>query len=164
MNTLDLPDISNNITFEVLEGKGVTKLSHSDCLSRVNEFVSSSKLNYNNIVNSAPVSYPSNFNLGLIGALSTKSYSIYPGSYNFNNILKMIETNKSSHLVCEDSLMDIRLSKEKLKDLRNITEMVKEILVLTNEETLKQKNIEAFKEIFVNANLNFYSENTFSKI
>jgi len=164
MNTYELPSISNNIAFEVFNENGVSKFSHSDCLVKVNQFASESKLNYNNIVNSAPIFYPANFNLGLLGAISSKSYSIFPGSYNFNNILKMIEINRSEHLICEDSLIDVQLNKEKIKEIRKITEMIKEIFVLTNESSLKEKNLDNFKQIFVNANLNFYCESSFNKI
>lgn len=164
MNTVELPSISDNVAFEVFSGNGVSKLSHADCLKKSNEFAISSKLNYNNIVNSAPLVTPVNFNLGLIGSIATKSYTVFPGSYNFNNILKMIEMNKAEHLVCEDSLLDIQLNKEKIKEVRKTSEIVKEIYVLTTEEALKEKNTNGFKEIFPNANLNFYSETSFGKI
>jgi hypothetical protein len=164
MNTYDLPNISNNIAFEVFNENGVSKLSHSDCLQKVNEFSFQTKINYNNIINSAPIFYPANFNLGFLGAISTKSYSVFPGSYNFNSILKMIEINKSEHLICEDSLIDVQLNKEKIKEVIKITEKVREVYVFTNESSLKEKNLETFKQIFVNANFNFYSEFNFNKI
>ncbi len=164
MKTVELPNISNNTAFEVFHENGVSKLSHADCLTKATEFATGSKIYYNNIVNSAPLTSPANFNLGLIGSISTKSYSIFPGSYNFNSILKMIEMNKSEHLVCEDSLLDIQLSKEKLKEIRITTEIVKEVFVLTTEESLKEKNIQGFKDIFPNANMSFYSESSFIKI
>lgn len=164
MNTVELPSISNNLAFEVYHEKGVSKLSHSDCLDKVNKFAKESKLYYNNIVNSAPINVPANFNLGVIGSISTKSYSVFPGSYNFNNILKMIEMNKSEYLICEDSLLDIQLNKEKLKEVRKTSEIVKNIFLFSTEQSLKEKNINGFKEIFPNANLNFYSESTFDKI
>lgn len=164
MNTIELPSIANNTAFEVFQGNGVSKLSHVDCLQKATEFAKTSKLNYNNIVNSAPIITPANFNLGLIGSIITKSYTIFPGSYNFNNILKMIEINNSEHLVCEDSLLDIQLNKEKLKEVRKTTEIVKDVFVFTTEQSLKEKNQTGFKEIFPNANLSFYSETSFNKI
>ena len=164
MNTVELPNISNNTAFEVFHEKGVSKLSHTDCLNKASEFAKSSKLDYNTIVNSAPIITPANFNLGLIGSIITKSYTVFPGSYNFNNILKSIEMNKSEHLVCEDSLLDIQLNKEKLKEVRKTSEIVKDIFVFTTEESLKEKNVAGFKEIFPNANLSFYSEASFNKI
>jgi hypothetical protein len=164
MNTIELPSISNNVAYEVFHADGVSKLSHSDCLQKANEFAKASKIYYNNIVNSAPIITPANFNLGLIGSIITKSYSVFPGSYNFNNILKMIETNNSEHLICEDSLLDIRLNKEKLKEVRKTSEIVKEIFLLSSEEALKEKNVAGFKEIFPNANLHFYSEANLNKI
>lgn len=164
MNNITLPKISENSVFEIYSGKNVLKFTHADCLNKINEFSKHTNLNYTNIVNSAPVIYPVNLTLGLLGAISSKCYSIFPGSYNLHNILKMLELNKSQNLICEDSLMDIQLNKEKLNEVRSVTEQVKQVYVFTNEYSLKEKNIKGFKEIFVNANLNFYSDVNFDKI
>lgn len=164
MNQINLPDISGRPAFEIYSDKDVRKLSHNDCLSKIEEFTANTKFNYSTIINSAPLIYPANLCLGLLGGISTKSYTVFPGSYNFHNIIKNIEMNKSENLVCEDSLLDIQLNKEKLQEIRKTTELVKQISVITNEESLKQKNISTFKEIFVNANLDFYKDSTFSKI
>ena len=164
MNNITFPKISDNNVFEIYSGKNVLKFNHADCLNKINEFSKNTKLNYANIVNSAPVIYPVNLTLGLLGVINSKCYSIFPGSYNLHNILKMLELNKSEHLICEDSLMDIYLNKEKLNEVRLVTEKVKQVYVFTNEDSLKEKNLKEFKEIFVNANLNFYSDVNFEKI
>jgi hypothetical protein len=164
MNNVALPDIGDNSAFEIYSDNGVKKFSHQDCLEKINRFSTENKFNYANVVNSAPLIYPVNATLGFLGSLNNKSYSIFPGSYNFNNILKMIEINGANHLICEESLLGLTMSAEKIKLISHVTEKISQIYVFIADNQVDESNIKNFKEIFPNALMNFYSDKTFNKI
>ena len=164
MNNIALPEIGDKTAFEIYSDNNVTKLSHQDCLEKINKFSLGNKINYANVVNSAPLIYPVNATLGFLGSLNNKSYSIFPGSYNFNNILKMIEINSAKHLICEESLLGITMSAEKIKQISHVTEKVEQIFIFTADSEIEESNLTSFKEIFPNAEMNFYSDRTFDKI
>jgi hypothetical protein len=164
MSNVSLPEIGDKSAFEIYSDNGVTKFSHQDCLEKINKFSNENKFNYANVVNSAPLIYPVNAILGFLGSLNNKSYSIFPGSYNFNNILKMIEINGANHLICEESLLGLTMSSEKLKLISHVTEKINQIIVFTADNQIDESNIKNFKEIFPNAKMNFYSDKTLRKI
>jgi len=164
MNNVTLPEIGDKSAFEIYSDNNVLKFSHQDCLEKINKFSTENKMNYTNVINSAPLVYPVNATLGFLGCLNNKSYSIFPGSYNFNNILKMIEINRANHLICEESLLGISMSAEKIKQICHVTERVNQIYIFTAENQVDESNIKNFKEIFPNAEMNFYSDKTFNRI
>lgn len=164
MNDIQLPDIGENTAFEIHSDNNVSQLSHQFLLNKINNFSSENNMKYSNVVNSAQFIYPINSTLGFLGTLNTKSYSIFPGSYNFNNILKMIEINRSKHLICEEGLLEISLSEEKLKQVLHVTEQVNNICVFGSGENVNEYELRNLKEIFPNAEVNFYNDKTFSKI
>lgn len=151
--------------FEVYTSNGVKVISNEDCVSKMNSFNEAFKhVDYQNIINSAPIFYPSNFTLGFMGALANRSYSIMPGHYNFVEILKLIEAQKSSMFICEDNLLNVDLAKNKLNDVKRITKLIKDVVVFTSESSLKDKNINNFKELFDSSKIHFYDDLTFNKI
>jgi hypothetical protein len=164
MNNIALPEIGDKSAFEIYSDNDVTKLSHQDCLEKINKFSLENKINYSNVVNSAPLIYPVNATLGFLGSLSNKSYSIFPGSYNFNNIVKMIEINNAKHLICEESLFGITMSAEKIKQIIHVTEKVEQIYIFCSDNDIEDGDDLGFKEIFPNAEMKFYSDKTFDLI
>lgn len=164
MNNISLPEIGDKSAFEIYGDNEVTKYSHNECLEKINKFSSENNINYANVVNSAPLIYPVNATLGFLGSLNNKSYSIFPGSYNFNNILKMIEINRAGHLICEESLLGITMSQEKIKQISHVTEKINQIYIFASSTNIEENNVKNFKEIFPNAQMNFYSDKTFNRI
>ena len=164
MTNLSLPEIKNENVFEIYSDKGLNIVNHQQVLERINNF--SQNLNYQfiNIVNSAPIQYPSNFVLGFLGGLANSSYNVLPGNYNFPEILKLIHSQKSPLFIAEDSLLDVKLANDKLADVQSITSHVQDVVILTSEDNLKSKNFDEFKKVFANSKLNFYDEITFQKL
>lgn len=164
MNNIELPDIGNRTAFETYSENNVISYTHQNCLEKINQFSAENKINYANVVNSAPLIYPVNTTLGLLGSLNNKSYSIFPGSYNFNNIVKMIEINRANHLICEESLLGITMSQEKIKQISDVTEKVNQITIFKSEGKIEEGIVNNFREIFPNAQMDFYSDKTFNRI
>ena len=164
MNNVALPEIGDKSAFEIYSENDVKKFSHQECLEKINKFSSENKINYSNVVNSAPLIYPVNATLGFLGSLNSKSYSIFPGSYNFNDILKMIEINRANHFICEESLLGLTMSAEKIKQISHVTEKINQIYVFSSDSKIDESNLKNFKDIFPNAELNFYSDKTFDRI
>ena len=164
LTNLSLPELKNDNVFEIHTEQGVKTINHQETLQRVQEFVSNLKSEYTNIVNSAPIFYPVNFSLGFLGGLASKSYNVIPGNYNFVDMLKLIDSQKSPIFIAEDNLLDVQIANDKLQEVRRITEVVKDVVVFSNENTLKSKNLEHFKNIFGKSNIHFYDEYSFKKI
>jgi hypothetical protein len=164
MTNLSLPELKNETIFEIHTDQGIKKFNHQEVLQRVSEFTQNLNYEFINIVNSAPIYYPVNFALGFLGGLSIKSYNVIPGNYNFPEILKLIQTQRSPVFIAEDGLLDIQIAKEKLQDVQNITQLVKDVVVLSNEQNLKCKNLDEFKKVFANSRLQFYDEYSFKKL
>ncbi len=164
MTNLSLPQIKNQIVFEIFTDNGVKTISHSDCLERISEFSKNIKIEYTNFVNSAPIFYPVNFTLGFLGGLATKSYNVIPGNYNFVEILKLIESQKAPIFLGEDNILDIQIAKEKLEDIKKITSHVNDVVIFSNESNLKKKNLDTFVKMFEKSKIQFYDEYSFKKL
>jgi len=160
MTNLSLPE-KNEKVFEFYTDEGTKSITHKECLERINEFNQNIKTDYSNIVNSTPIFYPVNLTLGLLGGMASRSYNVIPGSYNFVEMLKLIEIQRSPIFICEDNITDIQIANDKLKDIKNITKIVEHVVMFTNRHNLKNKNVEAFKSIFENAKLHIYDEHDF---
>ena len=164
MTNLTLPEIKNENVFEIYTDNGVKTINHQECLQRISEFTNNIKSEFSNIVNSAPIFYPANFTLGFLGGLSNKSYNVIPGNYNFVEILKLIDTQKSSVFIGEDNILDIQISKDKLEDVQRITSEVKDVIIFSNESNLKSKKLDSFTQIFGKSKIQFYDEYSFRKL
>jgi hypothetical protein len=164
MTNLSLPDLKNETIFEIHTDQGIKTINHQDVLQRVKEFTQNLNYEFINIVNSAPIYYPANFALGFLGGLNMKSYNVIPGNYNFPEIIKLIESQRSPIFIAEDSLLDVQIAKDKLQDIQNITSLVNDVVVLSNEKNLKSKNLSEFKKVFANSRLQFYDEYSFKKL
>jgi hypothetical protein len=164
MTNLSLPELKNENVFEIYTEKGVKTINHEDTLKRIQEFTQNIHSEYTNIVNSAPIYYPANFTLGFLGGLASKSYNVIPGTYNFVDMLKLIDTQQSPLFIGEDNLLDIQIAKDKVEDVKKITGVVKDVVIFTTEEGLAKKNTDSFKNIFGKANIHFYDEYSFRKL
>lgn len=164
MTNLSLPELKNENVFEIYSEAGVKTINHEDALKRINEFSQNIHTEYSNIVNSAPIYYPVNFTLGLLGGLNSKSYSVIPGTYNFVDMLKLIDSQKAPLFIGEHNILDIQIAKDKLEDVKKITNAVKDVVIFANEGEMKKKNSDNFKSIFGKANLHFYDEYSFRKL
>jgi hypothetical protein len=163
MTNLKLPDIKGNETaFEIFtEGKTV-KLSHEECLDKLNKFTKGfDGLEYTSVVNSAPIFYPSNITLGLLGSIANKNYTVIPGNYNFIDSLKLLDSQKAPIFICEEGLLEVQPAKEKHKEIKDITKGVKEVVILANPKSKKDNR---FNELFENAKFSYYDEYSFSKL
>ena len=156
MTNLSLPELKNETIFEIHTDQGIKKFNHQEVLQRVSEFTQNLNYEFINIVNSAPIYYPVNFALGFLGGLSIKSYNVIPGNYNFPEILKLIQTQRSPVFIAEDGLLDVQIAKEKLQDVQNITQLVKDVVVLSNEQNLKSKNPYQAKQKVIYAKIPLY--------
>lgn len=164
MTNLELPELKNETVFEIYTENGVKTINHEESLQRMADFNSNHKLEYSNILNSAPIFYPANFTLGLLAGLSSKSYNIFPGHYNFIEMLKLIDSQKSEVFIGEDTLLDIQVAKDKLEDVKRITSIVKDVVILSSSATLDKKDFSGFKNVFDNSKIHFYDEFTFQKL
>lgn len=164
MTNLSLPEIKNENVFEMYTDSGVKTINHQDTLQRISEFKNTIKSEYTNIVNSAPIFYPANFTLGLLGGLANKSYNVIPGSYNFVDIIKLIDNQKSPVFIGEDNLLDIQIAKDKIEDIKRITSEIQEVVIFSNEKNLKTKKIDAFTNLFSRSKIYFYDEHSFRKL
>ncbi len=160
---LTLPNKEEKV-FEFYTDEGVKSLSHKDCLQRINEFNQKIKTEYSNVVNTAPIFYPINLTLGFLGAMAKRSYSVIPGNYNFVDMLKLIDSQRSPLFICEDNIMDIQLATDKVKDIKSITKIVEHVVMFTNRHNLKSKNYEGFKNLFQNSEFHLYDEHTFKPL
>jgi hypothetical protein len=163
MTNLTLPEKSEKV-FEFYTDEGIKSITHKDCLERINEFNQNIKTDYTNIINSAPIFYPVNFALGFLGAMASRSYSVIPGNYNFMDMLKLVDVQKSPVFICEDNLTDMQMANEKMKDIQNITKNVEHVVMFTNRHNLKNKNLDFFKSLFGNSKFHFYDEHDFKKL
>lgn len=163
MTNLSLPVKTDKI-FEFHTDEGLKSITHKECLERVAEFNQNIKTDYTNIINSAPIFYPVNFTLGFLGAMASRSYSVIPGNYNFMDMLKLVDVQKSPVFICEDNITDMQMANEKLKDIQNVTNIVEHVVMFTNRHSLKNKNIDSFKSVFSNAQFHMYDEHSFKKM
>jgi hypothetical protein len=163
MTNLNLPELKGTETaFEIFTSDKTIKLSHDDCLDRLNIFSKSYEgYEYNSVVNSAPIFYPSNLTLGLLGSIANRNYTIIPGNYNFIDSLKLLESQKAPMFICEENLLDIQPAKEKHKEIKDITKNVKEVIILANAKSKKDNR---FNELFENATFSYYDEYSFNKL
>ncbi len=164
MTNLSLPELKNENVFEMYTDSGVKTINHQDCLQRITEFRKNLKSEYTNIVNSAPIFYPANFTLGLLGGLAAKSYNVIPGNYNFMEIVKLIETQRSPVFIGEDGILDLHVAHDKVEEVKGITAHVEEVVIFSNEANLKNKKIDAFTKLFANSKIQFYDEYSFRKL
>ncbi len=164
MTNISLPEVKNEKVLEIYTEKGIKTISHQESLERIKEFNSNLKLDYTNIINSAPIFYPANFTLGLLAGFASKSYNIFPGNYNFAEMLKLIDSQRAPVFIGEEALLDIQVAKDKLNDIKKITQIVKDVVIFSNKESLDKKDLTALKSVFNSSNLHFYDEFTFKKI
>ncbi len=163
MTNLTLPKKSEKV-FEFYTDEGVKDLTHKECLDRINEFNQNIKTDYTNIVNTAPIFYPVNLTLGFLGGMASRSYSVIPGNYNFMEMLKLVDIQKSSVFICEDNITDLQLASDKLKDVQNVTKIVEHVVMFTNIHNLKNKSLDGFRSLFANAKFHLYDEHNFRKL
>jgi hypothetical protein len=163
LTNLNLPDIEGTESaFELYTDK-IIRLTHNECLNRLSKFTKGIEgLEYTSVVNSAPIFYPSNIVLGLLGSLANKNYTIIPGNYNFIDSLKLIDSQKAPIFICEENLLDVQPAKDKIKEIKDITKNVKEVVIFANSKS--SRNDSNFKEIFDNAKFSYYDELTFNKL
>jgi hypothetical protein len=164
MTNINLPDLNGKETaFEIASSDRTAKLSHEECLDKLNSFTKQfGGYEYTTIVNSAPIFYPANFTLGFLGALSNNNYTVIPGNYNFIDSLKLIDSQQSPVFICEEGLLDVQPAQDKIKEIKDITKTVKELVIFANPKS--SRNEGKFKELFENAKFNYYDELTFNKI
>lgn len=166
MTNLALPKASSNdVVFEIHSDKGKKTISHEESLENMHKFNENFVLGYDhNIVNSAPIFYPVNFTLGFLGSMAKNACTVIPGNYNFVDMLKLIDSQKSSLFICEDDLLETEISNDVLQDVRKITDQVEDVVVFSNEEQIKQVNLENFKKAFNQSRITFFDEYSFRKI
>lgn len=163
LTNLSLPE-KNEKVFEFYTDEGVKSITHKECLERINEFNQDLHSEYVNIVNSSPIFYPVNLTLGLLAGMANRSYSVFPGNYNFVEMLKLIDIQRSPVFICEDNIIDIQLASDRVKDVKNVTSIVEHVVMFTNRQNMKNKNLDSFKNVFPNAKFHLYDEITFKKL
>jgi hypothetical protein len=164
MTNLSLPQLKNENVFEIYTESGVKFMNHVDSSQRISEFNNNLNIEFANILNSAPVFYPVNFTLGLVGGFSSKSYNIFPGNYNFVEMLKLIDSQKAQVFIAEDALLDVQIAEDKLENVKKITSIVNDVVIFSNPGHLDRKDLTSFKKIFESSNLHFYDEFSFKKL
>jgi hypothetical protein len=163
MTNLSFPKLKGDETaFEIVtEGKTV-KLSHEECLDKMEAFSKAFNLEYTNIINSAPIHYPVNLTLGLLGSISNKNYTVIPGTYNFSDSLKLLITQKAPMLICEEDLLDNLVNSKNITEMKSMTKDVKDVVIFANSSS-KKKDMKTLG-LFDNANFTYYDEFTFNKL
>ncbi len=172
MTNISLPDINsnnNNIPHhQIYSDNNVHNLTHSNSLNAIEKFNTSLNMSFKNIVNSAPVFYPANFTLGLIGGFASNSYNVFPGNYNFVETLKLIQSQGAELFIGEDALFDMDIG-GKVNDvdgIKSVTESVRDVVIFTSQDSLKEREggMKKFKEMFENANMHLYDEVSLEKL
>lgn len=167
MNTNnELPDVYRNDDkiFEIHSNNKVNTLTTGDLAEKIIKFNEDLGQEHKTIVNCAPIYYPSNFAYGLISPLMNQVYTIIPGHYNFVDIAKLTSSQKSPVLIVEDNLLDIQVPKERKEALRKVLSEIKDVVVISNKENMKNKKLDNFQELFTDAKFKVYDEYSFDKI
>lgn len=158
---INLPEIKENSNvFEIYRSNdknGRISLTHGDLMDKIRS--NNSVTEYINVVNTAPIFYPSNFVLGFLRNLLSKNFIVIPATYSLKEILKIVENQNSKKLVCEGNLLDLTLDKKLFENKFN---SIEEITVIG--ENLKEKNSSNFSSYFPNAKIEFFDEFSFNKV
>jgi hypothetical protein len=163
LTNISLPSVdSGTNAFEIHSHGKTFNYSHEECLERIEKFAKSFNLDYSNVVNSAPIFYPINISLGLLGSLRNRCYSVFPGNFNFIDSLKLIDSNKAEMFICEENMLNIKPANDKINDIKGITKGVKHVVIFSNSNN--ENKGDSFKELFTNAEFHYYDEYTFNKL
>ena len=166
MTNNELPNVfkKDDKIFEIHANDKVNTLTTGDLADKIIKFNESLSQEHQTIVNCAPIHYPINFAYGLISPLMNQVYTVIPGHYNFIDIAKLAASQKSPVLIMEDNLLDIQVPKERKDALKKVLSNVKDIVLISNKDNIKDKKLDNFRELFNDANFKIYDEYTFDKI
>ena len=109
--------VIENYSIEQSESK---KITNEEALSKSLEYSKDLGLNYENIINTAPIFNPANFALGFLGAVSSKSFSCFTGSNKMSDIMSLFATQDASTFICESDLLSFQLPEVKYTLIINI--------------------------------------------
>ena len=85
-------------------------MSNQEALSHCQAYSNELKLDYENVINTAPIFNRANFVLGFLGAVNSKSYSSFSGSNKMSDIFTLFASQEASTFICESELLSTQVS------------------------------------------------------
>ena len=154
---IELPEIQEDWNaFEIVRSDGSLSFSHSDIMSKIHN--SNNSLTYSTVINSAPGFYPISFTLGFLNNLLNKNYTVFPGTYSLNEILKLVNNQKAQQFICEGNLLDIKADENRAIEISKNTQDVNSLVIFGDKDELQSKDTSFLQKCFPNATFSYYDE------
>ena len=87
-------------------------MTHEDLSTKLSNFRSKVDIAdfSSTVLNAAPLFYPANYALGLIGSISSRAYTVVPGNYALDQIFRLTQNSSPNTFICESDLFSVQLS------------------------------------------------------
>ncbi len=114
---LSFPNLnSNDVVIERYSTESSPKkITNQEALTCLQDYSSDLGLDYENVINTAPIFNIANLTLGFLGAVHSKSYSSFTGSNKLSEILSQFATQEASTFICEGELLGAELPEVSIK-------------------------------------------------
>lgn len=84
-------------------------ISNQQALSNCIAYSQNLNINYENVINTAPIFNIGNLILGFLGGVNSKCFTSFSGSNKMSDIMSLLATQNAKTFICESDLLTVQL-------------------------------------------------------